>query len=211
MSSRKSFLVFLAIGIAVAPLALSAETWRSHFDSDGPSRPPGFFDFVVLGVAYPANWMVLADRNPPSAPNQVTQTFVSRPEGSIATAIRRNVSFQDGNIQVSLKKLPSRAGLVFRVKDEKNFLALLLDSPSGEAELTSWVDGKPAVLARGKADLQLDWGILSVNLAGRSITAAWNEKRLLEGKDPKPAAGRSGFATEGAGNASFDEFVVETP
>jgi hypothetical protein len=89
MRSRKSFSVLLlGFGIAAAPFAVFAETWRSHFDSDGPSRPPGFFDFVVLGEAYPANWMVLADRNPPSAPNQVTQTFVSRPEGSIA--VRRS-------------------------------------------------------------------------------------------------------------------------
>jgi hypothetical protein len=212
MRSRKSFSVLLlGFGIAAAPFAVFAETWRSHFDSDGPSRPPGFFDFVVLGEAYPANWMVLADRNPPSAPNQVTQTFVSRPEGSIACAVRRNVSFQDGNVQVWLKKIPSRAGLVFRMKDEKNFLLLLLDSTTDEAELTSFADGKPAVLARGKAELQLDWGSLSVHLAGRAITATWNEKKLLEGKDPKPVTGRAGFATEGAGNASFDEFVIESP
>jgi hypothetical protein len=41
--------------------------------------------------------------------------------------------------------------------------------------------------------------------------ATWNEKKLLEGKDPKPVTGRAGFATEGAGNASFDEFVIESP
>jgi hypothetical protein len=210
MSLQKVLRALLASGLLLAS-RLPAETWRNHFDSDGASRAPAFFDFVVLGAEGKANWMVLADHNPPSSPNQVTQTVVSRPEGSIAVAVRRNVEFQDGRISVAIKKLPSHGGLVLRMKDDKDFLALLLDATSGEARLTSWRDGKPTALAQGKALIERDWGILEVKLSGRAVSATWNQKPLLDAKDPKPISGRYGLAAEGPGNSSFDEFVLETP
>jgi hypothetical protein len=97
------------------------------------------------------------------------------------------------------------------MKDEKTFLELLLDATSGQARLTSWRDGKPTPLAQGKAVIERDWGNLTVKLAGRVVSATWNEKPLLEGKDPKPVSGRFGLATEGPGNTSFDELVLESP
>lgn len=188
----------------------AAERWRNHFDADAAMRPPAFFDFEVLGGAGKANWLVLSDHKPPSLPNQLTQTVASRPDGSVAVAVRRGVTLQDGHITVALKRLPSRAGLVFRQADEKDFLVLLLDGQSGEALLTSYRNGTPTELARGKAQVERDWGILAVTLSGGSIKADWNEKPLLQATDPHPVAGKTGVATEGPGNASFDEFVIET-
>ena len=68
-----------------------------------------------------------------------------------------------------------------------------------------------AELARGKAAIDLDWGILRVDLSGPTVSASWNEKELLQGLDAKPATGRVGLATEGPGFASFDELVIVTP
>ena len=65
-------------------------------------------------------------------------------------------------------------------------------------------------LARGKAEIDRDWGNLVVTLTGKEIAVTWNEKPLLKGTDAKPAAGRAGLATEGPGVAAFDEFVIET-
>jgi hypothetical protein len=199
-----------AAWLAAAPAA-RAEIWRNHFEADAQSRPPAFFDLQVLGEPGRANWMVLADHNPPSAPNQVTQTLANRPEGSVAVAVRRNVTFQDGKLSVALKKLPAHAGLVFREASEKDFLLLLLDGKNGESVLFAYRDGKRTELAHGKAVLDRDWGFLVVSLSGRAITAAWNEKALLEAADARPVAGRSGLATAGAGIAAFDEFIIETP
>jgi hypothetical protein len=207
--TRAAFAALAGVLIAAAPAALG-EVWRNHFDSDGPSRPPAFFDFQVLGAPGKANWMVVADHNPPSTPNQLTQTIGSRPAGSIAVALRRNVTLQDGKLTVALKKLPARAGLVLREASEKDFLVLLVDTQSGDARLTAYRDGKPAQLAHGKAEIDRDWGILAVSLAGSEVSATWNEKALFKAKDPKPAAGRVGLATEGPGIASFDEFVIDS-
>ncbi len=121
----------LASALVGAAPAASGEVWRNHFDADGPSRPPAFFDLQVLGAPGKANWMVVADHNPPSTPNQLTQTIPKRPEGSIAVALRRNVTLQDGRVTVALKKLPAKAGLVLREVSENVFLALLAEHGIG--------------------------------------------------------------------------------
>ncbi len=190
--------------------AAFAERWRNHFDADGVSGPPAFFDLQVLAAPGKARWMVLADHNNPSPPNQLTQTVATRPEGSIAAAVRRDVVFQDAKLTVALKKLPAQEGLIFRMAGEGDFLVLLINCQSGEARLTAYRGGKPTELARGKAVIDRDWGNLAVSLAGKAISATWNEKDLLQATDLKPAPGRSGLATEGPGFASFDEFVIDT-
>jgi hypothetical protein len=202
-------LAALATVRLLAPAAARAEQWRNHFDADAPSRAPAFFDFVVIGTPARANWIVVQDRNPPSAPNQLTQAVGQRPADSLALAIRRGVTIQDGKISVSLKKQPGRAGVVLRKTSDKDFVTLLFDGASGEAVLTSWRDGKPTELARGKGTADNLWGRLDLTLAGPDISATWNETALLHGKGPKPAAGAIGLATQGPGRTSFDEFVID--
>lgn len=211
MQHRNRFaLSLLTCGLALAAPAALAERWRNHFDADAISRPPAFFDLEVLGAPTGARWIVVNDRNPPSAPNQLTQTIANRPEGSIGVALRRNVALLDGKLSVALKKMPAREGLVFRMANEKDFLVLLLHGQSGETRLIAYRSGKPSELARGKAAIDRDWGILTVSLAGPVISATWNEKDLLRGTDGHPVSGRVGLATDGPGIASFDEFVIDT-
>lgn len=200
----------VACGLILAAPAALAERWRNHFDADAISRPPAFFDFEVLGAPGAMRWMVLNDVNPPSAPNQLTQVVADRPDGSIAVALRRSVTMADGTLSVALKKVPAREGLVFRMTDEKNFLALLLDGKSGETRLIAYRNGTPTELARGAAAIDREWGILAVSLAGPAISASWNEKELLRATDARPASGRVGLATAGPGRSSFDEFVIDT-
>jgi len=182
---------------------------RNHFDADAAMRAPAFFDFVVLGAPGDADWKVTPDFNPPSAPNDVSQTIPDRPDNSIAAALRRNVSLSDGRISVYLKKLKGRAGMVFRLVSERDFLVLLLDLDRGEAKLVSYREGKPTVLGSGKATFTTLWSMLAVELHGAEIRASWAGKPLLSASDPAPAAGRVGMATAGPGPVTFDEFLIE--
>ncbi|MFN2385708.1 MAG: hypothetical protein ABR576_05420 [Thermoanaerobaculia bacterium] len=205
-----SRLALTALSLAVAAgVAAQAPKVRNHFDSDTPMRPPGYFDFAVLGAPTDANWKVLADYNPPSAPNQVTQTELKRPAASIAAALRRNVLIRDGRLSVGLRKGSGQGGLVLRMAGEKEFLLLLVNLETGDARLASYAGGEPTELARGRAPLDRAWNVLSVAAAGPRIVAQWDGRPLLEGKDPRPASGRVGLATAGAGAVAFDEFVIE--
>lgn len=208
----------LVAGVALAAALLAAaparaEKVRTHFDTDSAGRPPGFFDLVVWGGGSPpgkAEWLVIGDVNPPSTPNKLIQTVGARPAGAIAVALRRKYDFQDGEISVGLLRGGGQSGIVFRTAGEKDFLLLLVDGASGEARLTSYVAGKPTELARGKAAIDHEWGTLAVKASGPSIEARWNGKPLLAATDPHPAAGRVGLATNGPGQASFDELVFDT-
>ena len=206
--SRKAILA-LALGLILGAVPATAEKVRNHFDADTPMRPPGYFDLLVWGVPGHAEWRVLADLNPPSAPNKIAQVLVTRPEDSLAVALRRTYSFADGQVSIALRKGSGLGGLVLRAVNEKDFLLLLMDVATGQTTLSSYRGGKPTELARGKADIEQEWGNLSVSASGPAIEARWNGRPLLRGSDPRPAAGRFGPATSGPGAVSFDELVFE--
>jgi hypothetical protein len=208
--SPARFVSGLALAALLVAGAARAEKLRTHFDSDSAGRPPGFFDFVVWNAPGEADWLVLGDVNPPSTPNKLIQTIDKRPVGSLAVALRRTYTFQDGEISVGLRRGNAQAGIVFRAAGEKDFLLLLVNVATGEARLSSYRDGKATELARGQAEIDRDWGTLSVAAAGASLTARWNGKSLLTATDPYPVAGRVGLATTGPGQASFDELVFDT-
>jgi hypothetical protein len=207
--SRARIVASLALGALLFAFAARAEKIRNHFDSDAPMREPGFFDLVVWGAPGEANWKVLADFNPPSAPNKLLQTLDTRPAGSIAVALRRTYTFEDGTLSVSLRKGSGLGGVVLRATGAKDFLLLLVDVGSGEARFWSYRGGKGTELDHGKAELSQEWGTLSITASGQSIVARWNDKPLLKGSDPHPIAGRLGLATMGPGSVSFDEFNFE--
>lgn len=201
--------LFAAALFALAASAAGAQALRNHFESDGLGRAPAFFDFVVLGAPGDAAWRVTGGHNPPSAPNFAAQIVDPRPKDSIAAALRRNSLYRDGNWSVALLRGSGQGGMVFRMADEKNFLALLVDVTTQQATLFSYRDGARKELAKAKAPIVNEWSILAITAAGPKISATWDGKPLLEASDPNPVAGRSGMATAGPGIASFDEFILE--
>lgn len=206
---RQRSLPALLIALLLAPAAGLGEEIRNHFDSDSVLGAPAYFDLVVLGEPGPARWLVTVDTNPPSGTNRLLQADPRRPDGSIAAAVRRNVDFQDGTVSTFVKKGAGHAGLVLRYVDDKNFLLLLDDTNSGELVLSSYRGGKSTELGRGTAAFDGDWKKLIVTLAGPAVSVSVDDKqKLFDATDPKPAAGRTGVATAGPGDASFDELVI---
>jgi hypothetical protein len=208
--TRRPLLAALLAGILSAAAALAGDGVRNHFDTDTAGRPPGFFDLVVVGAPGPARWLILTDLNPPSAPNRLSQVNQGRPVDSIAAAIRRSYVFQDGTVSTFVKRGAGLEGLILRMADEKNFLVLLVDSGSGETVLSAYRDGKATELGRGHARMERGWEKFSVVAAGPTLTVSFNDEKLFEAKDPKPATGKTGLAAAGPGEASFDEFVLES-
>ncbi|HEV8231375.1 MAG TPA: hypothetical protein VGQ75_03435, partial [Thermoanaerobaculia bacterium] len=142
MSSPARIVSGFALGALLLVSAAHGEKVRAHFDSDSAGRPPGFFDLVVWGAPGNAEWIVLADLNPPSAPNKLIQTLDTRPAGSIAVALRRTYTLRDGDISVGIRRGKGQAGIVFRATGEKDFQLLLVNVASGEARLSSYRGGK---------------------------------------------------------------------
>lgn len=185
-----------------------AEKIRNHFDTDSVMRAPGFFDPVVLGAPGPARWLILTDLNPPSAPNRLVQVERARPPDSIAAVLRRNTSFRDGTVSTFIRGGSGREGMILRMRDEKRFLILLVDA-SGDVALSAYADGKSRELGRGHAAFARPWEKFSVTASGPELSVFFNDQKLFDARDPEPASGRTGLATTGPGEASFDEFVIE--
>jgi hypothetical protein len=211
--SRRAAGPAAAVLAALALLASSpaaAEKVRNHFDTDSIMRAPGFFDFAVLGPAAPAKWLVLSDKNPPSAPAVAVQVETGRPDASVAAALRRTYSYRDGTTSTFFKTGGARDGLVVRYVDEKNYVVVLVDGRTAEAVLTSVRDGKADVLGRGKGAFSETWQKVSVEASGPSLRVSIGDAQVLQATDPNPAAGRVGLATAGAGEARFDEFILDS-
>jgi hypothetical protein len=119
------------------------------------------------------------------------------------------VKFKNGAVSLGIKKAAGHGGVVLRLADEKNYLALLVDPVSGDARLLQSIAGRTSELARGHAETPRDWAVLGVTLAGPKITATWEGKALFEATTTTTAAGRAGIATAGPGIMTFDEFVIE--
>jgi len=204
---RKNLSWAFLLLLAAAPAA--AQTLRNHFDSDGLLREPAFFDFAVLGAPGAAQWRVVSGYNPPSAPNHATQTLASRPDDSIAVALRRNSFFRDGLWSLALSRAQGRGGIVLRMAGERDFLVLLVNLTTGETRLSAYRNGRAAELAKATAKIDREWGVLKITATGPKISAEWEDRPLLQAVDPSPEAGRSGMATAGPGIVAFDEFVLE--
>src|SRR5262249_30466852 len=173
--------VAAVLGVLLSSGASRAETIRNHFDTDAMMRAPGFFELVVLGPnPSPARWLVLADQNPVSAPNRLAQVEPKRAADSIAAAVRRTYAFEDGRVTTYVRQGGSRAGLLLRMADEKNFVVLLVDTATGEAVLTSWRDGKPTPLGRAQAHFARNWEQFGVVAKGGALTVTFNDQKLFE-------------------------------
>ncbi len=203
---RMILLLVLSAGVAAAPAP--GETIRNDFDSDALMRPPGFFDFVVLGSA-PAKWLVLTDPNPPSVPYRLVQVETKRPDDGIAIAVRRNYAFEDGSVTTFVKRGGSRAGWSCAWRGEKDFVALLLDTRTGDARAAR-DSRRPDDGARARESrLRSGLGKARRRGFGSFLEGVLRDRPLFEATDPKPVAGKTGLAAAGPGEASFDVFVLE--
>jgi hypothetical protein len=213
MKSTRGFfstcVLLAALFSALTSAGASAEEIRNHFDSDSILRPPGYFDLIELGAPGKSRWLVLTDLNPPSAPNRLVQTETKLPDDAIAAAVRRTYTFQDGTASAMIKKGGTgKAGLLLRMADEKDYLLLLVDTATGDLALSSIVGGKSTELGKGKVTFEKLWEKFGVTAAGPSLTVTFNDKKVFDATDPKPANGRVGVAAAGPGEVSFDELIL---
>lgn len=103
-----------------------------------------------------------------------------------------------------------RAGLTFRVTDDKNLYKLELDSTADTATLFKEVAGHWTTLA-GPVPTPLNtgtWYSLAVRAAGSSLSATLNGKALLSATDATFAAGDVGYSVGTSGAAQFDDARV---
>ncbi|MEW6543995.1 MAG: hypothetical protein AB1411_10340 [Nitrospirota bacterium] len=190
-----------------------------NFDKDKPGGPPAGFIALTVGAGQAGGWTVEADPLAPSAPNRLSQTVLC-PGGCYQLLLAEGVTYDYVDLTVRLRVVSgtpattgATGGAVFRVKDERNFHAALVDLAAQSLEVIRVVDGQATVLAHEPVKLRpgawhplrvlhetiLSKDLMEISFDGKIVFSTWDQERY---------GGRIGLATRGDAAIGFDNFHV---
>ncbi len=190
----------------------STKTWS--FDSDKPDTPPAGFAFGRTGSGREGRWVVLAEKDAPSAPHILAQV-----DGD-ATDYRFPVAFtgpEMNDLRLSVKckpvagKVDQGCGLVFRFKDADNYYITRANALEDNIRLYHVVKGRRQQFAgwNGKVASGI-WHDLTVEAQGDHFQIFFNGKKVIDAHDKTfTEAGKIGVWTKADSVIYFDDLSVE--
>jgi hypothetical protein len=181
-----------------------AETF--DFEKVEDSRPEGFLPFLGM-------WEVRAEDGPKE--NQVLlQDSVVEPWAfCVATGPGRALA--DGNVSVRFRPVSGRedasGGIVFRLKDRKNYYVARANALETNLRLYVVVDGERRTIgdASVPAPKMGAWHTLEVRFAGDELKAVLDGKHEVSAKDPTFASGWTGLWTKADSTTEFDDLKIQ--
>ncbi len=163
-----------------------------------------------------ATWKVAPDANAASKPNVLAITAIPDGAKGVFNLCWTNaVAFRDGTIGAKVRadsgKIDQGGGLIWRVKDAKNYYLCRYNPLETNFCLYYVKDGVRKKLAEAK-DLVVktgEWFAISVTQKGDRIACSLNGKKLLDATDATFAdAGGVGFWSKADAASSFDDLEV---
>jgi len=206
MDATKFFSTSLAALITgVLMSTVHADTFNFDGDTAG-SLPPGWEQGVTGGGT--ARWAVIADASAPSQPNVLRQSGV----GSFPWVVRREVSIEDGYVEVKFKALDGKedqaGGVVWRWKDGGHYYVARANALENNVSLYYTEAGRRITLKYVEAPVPPRvWHTLRVAFTGRRMRVAMNGKTYIELEDAHIAGpGAVGLWTKADSVTAFDDF-----
>lgn len=138
----------------------------------------------------------------------LAQTAESKPW---AVAILEDKRFSDVDVTVKFRPISgnedSSGGIIFRVKDGKNYFLVRANALEDNFRFYTMIDGKRKQLATAKVDppKQGDWHAIRVVAMGDQIQAYLNGKLLIEHKDKTFTEGYVGLWTKADSVTEFGD------
>jgi hypothetical protein len=191
--------------------------WR--FDQDAPGDMPKGFVAASVGANSSAKWVVEQDPQAASVPNRLTQSSACR--AADASARCWHLLLVDGGVYeypdllVRLRAGGSegrrQAGVVFGLRDERNFYAVLVDLGADTIEAVRVANGRAMVLGQEAVKRgQGEWHLLRVQhntiLSKDFLEISFDGRIVFTHWDQRMGAGQIGLATSADGPISFDNF-----
>jgi len=209
MDATRPFSTSLAALITgVFMSTVHAGTFRFDTDTAG-TLPPGWEQGVTgRGTAH---WAVHPDASAPSRPNVLRQSGV----GSFPWAVRRDVSIEDGYVEVKLKALEGKedqaGGVMWRWKDGEHYYVARANALENNVSLYYTEAGRRITLEYVDAPVARGvWHTLRVEFSGRRIRVALDGKTYIEVEDPHIAGpGAVGLWTKADSVTAFDDFSFD--
>jgi hypothetical protein len=177
--------------------------------------PPGWKTAYTNPAPGKAEWMVVHD---PVAPTRPHVFRLAKTESGVNTfnlALVENGSFRD--VDLSVKIQPNSGvkdqggGLVWRVKDEKNYLLCRINPVESNIRVYRVENGERTQLQTATLVTKAGfWYTLRVVMSGDRITCYINTVEFITAREgTMKDAGTVGFWTQGDAATSFDNFSVQ--
>lgn len=190
--------------------AQAAET-SFNFDAEKRGSPPSGWFATQTGEGA-AKWTVEQDSTARSGPQVLRQSG----DADFPVCLATNVSFSDGTVEVKFKAVKGEddqaAGLVWRVKDARNYYVVRANALEGNVRIYKFVDGKRTQFGGVKKDVAANrWQILKLEAAGATFKV-WLDGELLFTAADKTfsEAGAVGLWTKADSETLFDDFKVSS-
>jgi hypothetical protein len=204
---------FLSLLLAAGFLASFAGAETVHFDSVKPGALP---EGWVAGVTGPgtAQWAVAADPAAPGAP-RVLQQSGAVPSRSYPWCVKKDVSLQDGFVEVKFKPLSGQedqaGGVVWRWQDGDNYYVARGNALEDNVILFRTIKGARKELHRCAVKVAPhQWHTLRVDFNGSHFTVTFDGRSVMEWDDEtfkKPGA--VGVWTKADSVTAFNDFQFE--
>ncbi len=183
------------------------------FDKDQVGEVPKGFAVQTVGAQSGGTWKIETQANAPSLPNVLggASTCATCVELLIAQGLQYEYPDLTVRIREGSGSSQGRMGVVFSMRDHKNFYATVVDLTSKTLEVIRVVDGKEAVL--GQAPIKkkpVDWHTLRVQrntiISKDFIETFFDGQLTLSVEDQTLGVGQVGLLVRGETSVQFDNF-----
>jgi hypothetical protein len=195
------------VGAGLAALAMSAHAEVFTFDKDAAGATPAGWTSGVTGHGNP-RWTVETDASAPSAPNILRQSGA----GTFPWCVRRDVSMEDGFVEVKFKPLSGRedqaGGLVWRWKDGDNYYVARANALENNISLYYTEGGRRKTIKYVDGPVPGNqWHTLRIEFSGTHIRVIFDGKPYIELDDSHmKGPGAVGVWTKADSVTAFDDF-----
>ena len=184
------------------------------FDADEANAVPAGFSPLSLDEGSQAAWTVAPEATAPSAPNVVAVTSGCDGASCFRLLVAQGLEYEYPDLAVRFRSgndSTGVGGMVFGVKNARNFYAALVDLGSRSAQVIRMVDGAITVLGQTPVTLKaIDWHSLRVQrntiISKDFIETFVDGVLVLSVEDQALGTGQVGLSTQGKTSLLFDTF-----
>lgn len=183
------------------------------FDKDQVGELPKGFARVTLGEQSGDSWKIEAQLASPSAPNVLLGA--SHCAACVELLVAQGFQYEYPELVIRIHQRADassgQVGVVFGMKDPKNFYATVVNVSQQTIEIVRVIDGNESVLGRAALKVKpIEWHTLRVQrntiISKDFIETFFDGKLTLSAQDQALGVGQVGILVRGEASAYFDNF-----
>ena len=183
------------------------------FDKDQVGEVPKGFTVLATGEQSGGTWKIETQAAPPSSPNVVLG--VSRCATCVELLVAQGFQYEYPDLVIRIHQgagaTSGQVGVVFGMKDLKNYYAAVVDLSQKAIEVVRVIDGKESVLGRAALKVKpVEWHTLRVQrntiISKDFVETVFDGSLALSVEDQALGVGQVGLVMRGETSAHFDNF-----